>query len=393
MFFSFLLILVIVIYTYGVAFAEEIKEPCELTITVTDMLEECDGVVSLTITTQAEPLSLTLAKEYWGSENAQTAYSQAFGTATVSAVVSTAGWEVVDAETLNPVGAFEISPKGKIELNFVIIPTKDNEKFGAIVDTLTTNTIVGDVLSQFGLDGETTAPTNTSNANASESVEGAEEVYKNFLDATEIMKTDSSWQATIDLYKKIVGQTYKNTYLDTVKGATEETWNALSGYDIFVYIESYLRYSSMVTAESDVNYFERGEDGIKALEKNVTPNLNGVDSEKIIEAYDAIVRWQANYWNQYNFPYNFITRKSYADETGISTVEETEETTEFTDKEIEEILEGSEEKEQGVWDNFLDKISKYKITLIIIAVLVIAGLVARRVLKKNTVDEMTDDGK
>jgi len=169
-----------------------------------------------------------------------------------------------------------------------------------------------------------------------------------------------------------------------------------------------------------------GDKGVAKLLDVATGSWKGNNSEEVIAAYEEFLNWQVNYYRTYNFPYNFITGRSYAEEmsstytvepsqeaTGDITAEEMQEfVAELESEDIEEIKqelknEGviedkepeetiavtAEEKEPGIWDDVFENLKKSWFTLGLLVVLVVAYLVVRFIRTRRAVDEMTDEGK
>jgi hypothetical protein len=150
---------------------------------------------------------------------------------------------------------------------------------------------------------------------------------------------------------------------------------------------------------------------------------NGADELK--SAYETFVRYQVIYFSYYNFPYNFIDDKSYAEETGLSSlVEESVNENGFTDSEqaeINEIIEelgeetsagqeaditadsqnetvedGGEsfgETSKSIWAQVGKKIADHWFSVVLLVILLAAWLIVRAVIKKKNMDEMSEDGK
>lgn len=374
------------------------KLPCNVTISVTDMIEACDGTVTVTISTVSGVQMFDFSVDKRGAEGAQTYSFMDYGDANVIASVDKAGWEVVDATTFAPVNTISLVDGGEISLDLLIMPTKDNENYGQVANLIEQGeNVVNNLLTEIEAPQDdvvlSTEPTN---------VEGAEEVFTRFKDATAFIETDESWKSTLETYDLLYRISQKDVYLSTVNGATEEEWNNMTPYEIFVYTESYLRFSNMVGSDAKPadTYINNGDKGIENFMKNNYGSLagNGVDDVK--EALHELVLWQVDYYRAYNFPYNFVTGKSYAEETALDLSGKTEEIVDedlgITEEEEEEIIDAfkEEQKEQNsIWKNVLDMLLSRWFTLVLLAVAIVAWLIVRHIRKKSGIDEMSSDGK
>lgn len=388
--------------------------PCEIVVTIVDKSGTCRGSVNMTISTSGGVQQFFFGANFWGEDNPQILYTTDFGLANITAVVDTPGWRVVEADTMEEITSAEFEANGSTAISLVVLSTEDNaDDVPADSDTAEPDKQPFGDLPDVGTgNGDSTA-----SSGIGEDVEGAEEVFQNFLDATAIMETDPSWDGIINSVHGTVGRNFReDMYLSSVKDATAEQWQSFSNYEIFVYTETYLRFANMVGAESDPfgEYFAKGEKGIQRYLNDyvVVRMYTGTNSEEILSALTDLVNWQAEFILKYNYPYNFITGRSYADETRVITSADpvpqesvSEESTEsepedlgLTKEEEDEIREALEEdgiveETPGIWSNVGQALLDHWFSIMLAVILLIAYLVVRYIRKKKSVDEMTSDGK
>lgn len=381
--------------------------PCNLVVTIVDSTNACDATVNLMVSTISGVQQFSFTSDLWGEDNAQTLTLSDFGKANITITTDKEGWRVVEADSLKEVTSLEFASNTTVELSLIILPTSDNAEFGDVGSYIEQGEDMIDNLFDFVAPSEETG-NNVSISGRGEDITGADEVYQNFLDKTAILTTDKSWDYVLNtLHGTLSRLAMKTLYLDNVKGATEEQWNNMSAYEIFVYTETYLRFANMVGSATNPfdEYLNNGDTG---LDKYLTDyvgknNYTGTNCDEVLQAIKDVAEWQGEFVRQYNYPYNFITGKSYAEERGIYNSESEEETTEdlgLTSEEESEIKEAlSDDTKQehsksfSIWKGVADELLKHWFSIIIAVVLVVAYLVVRHIRKKKAIDDMSADGK
>ena len=250
--------------------------------------------------------------------------------------------------------------------------------------------------------GETvTAANATSNIVADNA--DAESVYAEFLNAVSFIQEESSWSSFLDSYSypsnvSGFGKMYANC---VEKGDKSEEdmlaeYEAMSDYDKFLWTTTYLFMADKI---------QKGLPGDLTYEKIIANSAcpiklmnvgNRTDADTVVEAYEKLIQWQADYIAANGSPFNFINNRSYLEEMGVSKVDTTaeEERLEQEEKDKEEIEKAiseveQEEKDKGIWSDTLDILSSNLITILILAVL-LGGLGYVLYLKKknNYTDEI-----
>lgn len=210
--------------------------------------------------------------------------------------------------------------------------------------------------------------------------EGAEEVYKNFLEATAFIADDINWKN--NLLQSYEWFPHPEDYASYVKGGTEEEYLSMSLYDRFVWRETYLKFAWAVNSGNYDNYYGSEENFASHITNDVVNMMKGApDNEGVIEAYLALADWQYQYVKANGVPFNFINNRSYLDEVGEAPETETE-PKKSDEKELseaaKELLEDAdnktkeEVKEKGVWDDTLDALASNILTIVVILVLCVA---------------------
>ena len=298
------------------------------------------------------------------------------------------GWKVVDADSREEVTRIEFVENEKVELSLVILPADGSTEAAETADDAEQRKEIIENLFTFipPEEKDDDAQSKQTASGIGENTEGAEEVYQNFLEKTAIIATDESWDYVLNtLYGMLSRGAMKNVYLKSVKGATEEQWENMTAYEIFVYRETYLNFACMVGDVTNPfeEYFLKGDDDgidkyldVQIVEKSFT----GTNADEVIDAIREVAEWQAAFIRQYNYPYNFITGKSYAEETSFdpgseSTIESPEESVDIEDlgltaeekKEIEEAFAEDDPKDDSA------QLLKYGLPILL---LVVAGLAA-----------------
>ena len=222
---------------------------------------------------------------------------------------------------------------------------------------------------------------------------GAEEVYKNFLEATVFIADDTNWKN--NLLQSYELFPHEERYASYVEGGTEEEYLSMSLYDRFVWSETYLKFAWAVNSGNYDNYYGSEENFASHITNDVVNMMKGVsNSEGVIEAYLALADWQYQYVKANGVPFNFINNRSYLDEVAESPKkEETKKNNEEIKKSEEEIKKSDEKelseaakelledaddktkkgvKKKGVWDDTLDALARHILTIVVILILCVA---------------------
>lgn len=377
--------------------------PCNINVSVIDTTEGCKATVNITLSTISGVQQYFITSDLFGT--VQTFPCSDKGKANVAITTDTAGWKVVDKDSLKEITTIELVAGGSVDLNLAILPTSDNAEYADMGKAIEQGEkIVTDMLNHISPseDNGNAQTVSSTNSGIGENTDGASEVYQNFLTKTEILKNDSSWDNLLNTNYGIINRTsMKAVYLANVNGATEEKWNDMSNYDIFVYTETYLRFANMVGSEANPfnEYFSKGDTGIEKYMTDYVAqrNFTGTNASEVIEAIRELAKWQVAFIQEHNYPYNFVTGKSYAEETKIET-DSTQGTEEYVSKEdVKEAQEALKDdvktQSKSLWQTVFDKISKHWFSIVLVVVFAVAYFVVHYIRKKKAVDDMTTDGK
>lgn len=176
-----------------------------------------------------------------------------------------------------------------------------------------------------------------------------EEVYQDFIAETEFIADDETWENNVlivyQLYAEAAINGYASWYESYVDGGTQEDFLAMSLYDRFVWVETYLTFAYYVNSGDYDKYFGSEENFNTYAIGNFINRIENISGyEPVEEAYLALVQWQYDYVIENGYPYNFINNRSYLDEVGSSPEDVTEAETESeATTEDEEIAEAREE--------------------------------------------------
>lgn len=255
---------------------------------------------------------------------------------------------------------------------------------------------------------ESTILNQEKDGNYTASNEGAEEVYKNFLEATAFIADDTDWKN--NLLQSYELFPHEERYASYVEGGTEEEYLNMSLYDRFVWSESYLKFAWAVNSGNYNNYYGSKENFAIHITNNVVNMMKGApNNEGVIEAYLALADWQYEYVQENGVPFNFINNRSYLDEIGevpkIETKTETKAETNKSDEEelseaAKELLEDADNKtkedvkEKKTRDDTSDMlVSSIFIVLIIIALCVAVAIIMWKRKSRNIDDNKGGDTK
>lgn len=247
--------------------------------------------------------------------------------------------------------------------------------------------------------GLTVQPVNAeeSNKGAQENTENADEVFDAFVEATSKVFDDPEWAT----YFKSTGYGGNTLlYEQYVRDGKKEDYESMSDFDKYVYSASYLRFASFVTEPykmSEEKYMEPGEEGFERYCEDHFYYVNDDMDQEVRAAITDMLRWQFAYYREHNYPYNFVNKRSYLEETGNGAQEvyseesvKEEVLSELTKEEKKELEEafGDLEKEEGQ-----AKVSQKEngvpvifIVIVIIAVLGVLCLVLLQIKNKKNED-------
>lgn len=397
-----------VILPNNVAYADESN--CTINVTVSDLLGEFEGEMTLYLRTPNEEQNLKYSNHVYGKK---TFITQDYGSSAVFGVSDIEGWTLVDANTLQIPQSFDTEQGKTVDIELYVFPSADNEEYGEYVEMLENdNFLVSDVLTQLGINTETPSNTVSTNVRSDFDFESwhdeAMQAYDKFASLFYSVQDDDSWNMILSMANARRNVSAKS-YLRNVSNAKQSDWDNYSAVDIYLWHDTYLVFCDMMNKGSD--YFDSKFNSGEIYFNQFYSNDIGMDSwtgtkgEELKEAYKNLVSYQVTYYNNYNYPYNFINDKSYADEIGVTQKEETkEEIQDLTDDDIKDLEEVADEiekdEEEGVvkksannWVNVLDRLKKSAFSIGLLAVVVIAYLIVRHNVKKKNFDDMSDDGK
>lgn len=377
---------------------------CIVTVNVSDVLGEYDNTITVYLQTANEEQKKEYSNGLYGKKSFMT---QDFGNATLRVEMGNTEWKLVDS-TLSEPQPFEVKMGTTVNMDLFLIPSESNEKYAEYSKFISVGTeVTSNVLNQLRVSSTSTSVTDYGNGENFD-FEGwhseAMQAYKTYISLLESKTDDSTWKNVFDC-AEITRASAKKVYVDSVKGATEEEWNGLSKTDVIDYFTTYLNFVLVKDRSNDYydSQFKNGDTAKQAYFRDSvgTGSWKGNGSEEMLSAYMKVADYQLQYFEYYSFPYNFHNDKSYAEETGLSTMEETEETIskdDFTDDELKEIKqvakeEGLKERSKGIWGEVFEKLKDNWLTLIILAVVGVGLLVIRKKIKNKNIDDMSESGK
>lgn len=231
----------------------------------------------------------------------------------------------------------------------------------------------------------------------------AAEAYEAFLKAVSFIANDTTWTdgyfAALNQYGKdsINHNIYSVWYADYVQGGSVEEFFALTPFEQFLWTESYTRLAHASYGSGDYNKYYGSESGFNRYIVSIAKStMTGNNKEVVIKAYENLMAWQYNYivTEGHGVPYCFITDRSSQEEVkDVVTVPDADDTLSEDDKQaIQEVIDELEKEESGVsgeesgiWDDTMDTLSKNLLTILLLAGLGVALLVAIYIRKKKGV--------
>jgi len=216
-------------------------------------------------------------------------------------------------------------------------------------------------------------------------MESGEEIFQWFLDATDYIKENEGFL----LYESTLNESevHKERFLENVGGSTntEEDWDAMSDYDVRVYMDTFYNpFNTLTYVEVNTE-----EDFIKqATSIDFYRKIEG--GEGYADALEKLIRWQWQYYEQTGTLYNFFAEEGNenahfnqveTDKNGLTEKEskELEEAREelLEGEDIEELL--GEEKDELPIVKFV----KENVVSVIILIVALLGVVGMTIYIKN----------
>ena len=232
----------------------------------------------------------------------------------------------------------------------------------------------------------------------------AAEAYKAFLEAVSFIANDPTWTdgyfATLNQYGKdsINHNIYSVWYADYVQGGSVDEFFALTTFEQFLWTETYTRLAYASYGSGDYNKYYGSESSFNRYIVSIAEDaMAGNNKDAVVKAYENLMAWQYNYivTEGHGVPYCFITDRSSQEEVkDVVTVPDADDTLSEEDKQaIQEIIDEFEKEESreesgeetGIWDDTMDTLSKNLLTILLLAGLGVALLVAIYVRKKKGV--------
>lgn len=213
--------------------------------------------------------------------------------------------------------------------------------------------------------------------------EEAEKVYQAFLDTVSYIQDEQDWQNNLLHGYDLFGESlYGEWYAEYVEGGTVEDFLAMSLFDRFVWSETYLRFAQAVSTGNMSANFGSPENFQRSITRPVTLMMENVKGhEAVKEAYLTLAQWQYDYVQENGYPYNFISGRTYLEETGTHEAPADTETKSDDEllaeaaselmAEVDETTREQVEEEKGIWDDTLEILSRNMITIVFIVILLI----------------------
>lgn len=243
--------------------------------------------------------------------------------------------------------------------------------------------------------GVQNATTSTSRDQITAADEGAEKVYREFLEAVSFIETDPTWYngiaATLNQYGEdsINRNTYSKWYADYVQGGSVEKYFAMTAFEQFIWTETYTKLAAAVNSGWGFDHYFADKAAFQSTVTNLVTNMmNGNNSDVVKAAYLKLMDWQFDYITKNGVPFNFINNRSYIEE--IEEGDSAQDTTTpvigelETQPTVEEIL---EPKEVGIWDAVLESLAENAISIIVLVALGLATFFVIRYRKSKNYDD------
>lgn len=234
------------------------------------------------------------------------------------------------------------------------------------------------------------------NISMQENADGADEVFDAFVEATSKVFDDPEWAT----YFKSTGYGGNTLlYEQYVRDGKKEDYESMSDFDKYVYSASYLRFASFVTEPykmSEEEYMEPGEEGFERYCEDHFYYVSDDMNQEVRAAITDMLRWQFAYYREHNYPYNFVNKRSYLEETGNGAQEvyseesvKEEVLSELTKEEKKELEEafGDLEKEEELEKEPKKEIGAPINILVVIVVIVVLAVLCLSLRKKNKVEK------
>lgn len=368
---SILMLLATPITAYTSEAGTNHSSKCNVTFYITD--ETADGYPGDSFTVNMKDETGTLNDSYkftggnsWKNSTYNPIYTMtAPATYTVTVEGMEDGYMLIDTVTRSETITFETISDGTANVLWSIVEA-ETETEG------TTNTGNSSLLEQ-NEDGKYT-----------DMNEVAEEVYKNFLEATAFLsdESDEDWNWSVLQIYELSKTKYAGWYADYVRDGTEEEFLSMSLYDRFVWAETYLEFAYGIDCgDFDFNYGNE-ENFRNHVTRILTDKFDSINKTKgnedgnaVKEAYLALAEWQYNYVKENGVPFNFKNNRSYLKEVGEAP---TQSEAKSEEEEIAEALEEmiGEMSEEELEELGIETENSSGTTGIIIAVIVVLALLA-----------------
>lgn len=227
----------------------------------------------------------------------------------------------------------------------------------------------------------------------------AEAVFKEFLDAVGFIATEPTWNGEVGTFLHYYS-IYANSehgdgenYAKCVSGGTKEDYLAMSMFDRFLWMETYVYLASAIMDGNRSYYLDSKETYKSRLTDCVVSRMTGTDAETVKAAYLKLMDWQYDYIMAHGVPFNFINNSSYLDEIKTTEPAAPTQSPEPGNDPIEKPsqteqvpAETAPEEEKGIWEDTITALSRNLISIAIIIVFGSVLLALYIVRKRNNID-------
>lgn len=209
-------------------------------------------------------------------------------------------------------------------------------------------------------------------------LESGKEIIQEFLDKT-------AYIVDTDYYKRMdsrsnENENYKKIFLEFEgDNITEEKWNSMSGYDVFIYLHTYLMpYERLMN-----NNYSNEDQFVKAA--GIIESYRNQNEDVFADALEKVIRWQWKYFEHTGTIYNFFAEEGEENvhfnqpsstNTGLSEEEKREieaaRAELFEGEDLQEIKEAMAEQEK---ESGSEKSTEVHWTIIIVFILLGVGII------------------
>lgn len=396
-FVAFLIVIGIMVSANITAFATEVETPidgnvtCNISFQITDETDGYSGSIIAymeDVDSPSEESYVFTSANSWGTGRVVNYSVTNNTTYEVRFEGLLADYQMVNADG-TPITSF-VAVDG-LSLEWKIVYTGADVANNAVDNT--TETTVGNTM-----ENETNT---TSTGDSAVSKNEAESLFNAFLDAMNSAETESGG-SFLTSWGVVYGSNVDSVqwYVDYARG-TAEDFEAMTTFNKFVYIESYLRMASYANAGTYSTYFA-SED---VFFSNTGGGCNTIISlmsnyPDIVESYTNLMKYQYAYISENGVPYDFITGANYLELTGKTEVpvsegetfteEEAEQVAELLDDMEEEQVTDTKEDEVGLWGAVIQRLKNNAISLVILVILCASVGVLAYKRKQNNIDDDND---